>query len=179
MHRLEITGATPEELFMNSVRMLSVLLKGGAQTTELPVEPARDAPSDNGSSPKVEHDGSTPSGADQKTKGKRAAKLKVETLPNDPLPDVMTGKTIDHDDTEIGGKPAPELTLDGDVRPMLRAIQKSCTERGKTMPECVEYIMKLYGPFGVQKADQLKPAQFAEFMEAAEGYIGALMMVDR
>lgn len=168
MHRLEITGATPEELFMNSVRMLSVLLKGGAQTTTAPAEPEQVA-AEPEKQPETEMRGAPT--AVHKTKDKKGAKAKPEPLPSDPLPEVMTGgTTIEHDPKEVDGKPA-ELTLDGDIRPMLRAIQKSCTERGMKMPECVEYIMKLYGPFGVQKADQLKPAQFAEFMDAAEGYL--------
>jgi hypothetical protein len=76
----------------------------------------------------------------------------------------MTGaKTIEHE--------PQKLTLDDDIRPRLRAIQKAHAERGNDMPTCVSYIQQLYGPFGIAKADQLKPEQFAEFMEASEGYL--------
>jgi hypothetical protein len=163
MHKLEITGATPEDLFMNAIRMLSVLLKGGAVT--VPAEPAKDALA-GGVAGSVAHEaeaGSNPDGADQapKTRAKRGTKNTEPKILNDDISDV--GKTIEHE--------PQKLTLDGDIRPRLREIQKACQERGLDMKASVAYILKLYGPFGVQKADQLKEAQFAEFMEASEAYL--------
>lgn len=187
MHKLEITGATPEDLYMNSVRMLSMLLKGGATT--MPAEPAKDAPPVESAGaecqPQVAAEGASPSGADQtaegvdfvamaaKSKAKRG-KAKAAEVPNDPLPDRTGAKTIEHEDafeTAKGAAAATTLTLDDDIRPRLRAIQTVCTRRGMLMPECVALIQKIYGPFGIARADQLKPESFVEFMEASEPYL--------
>ena len=143
MQRLEITGATPDELYFNCIKMLSILLQGSstpgpavqAETAAVAAAPFEQEviPPKKRGRPKVE---------------------KVE-LPNDPLPEAM----------------APELTLDGDIRPMCQAIQAACIKRGMKMPECVEYIQKLYAPFGIGHVKELDPAHFVEFMEAAEAYL--------
>lgn len=179
MHKLEITGTTPEDLYMNAVRMLSVLLKGGATT--LPAEPANDASAGGiaSSAEPVAESGSNPGDADQEVivpaKSKRGRSAKTTETKDVPLNDDISdvggpAKTIEHE--------PQNLTLDGDIRPRLRAIQKAHAERidpktGKphTMEVCVAYLLKLYGPFGIQKADQLKPESFAEFMEASEAYL--------
>lgn len=178
MHRLEITGETPEALYFNSVKMLSLLLRGaGTSVAEENIpSSANDRPVE------LRNDGSTPSEGATTTeqevippaKTTKRGKAKVadkDAMPDDPLPDVMTGGvTIEHDAKEVDGKP-PVLTLDGDIRPRLRAIQAAHSARGHDMKSVVAYIMKLYGPFGITKGDQLKPEQFAEFMEASEGYL--------
>lgn len=167
MHRLEITGETPESLYLNVVKTLSVFLRGAQPIA--PVEAGDDAaPASVAGSEDIADEGSKPSAAGQSEpeiippeKTKHAARGSKNTEPkvlNDEIPDLT-------------GAVAKELTLDGDIRPRLMAIQKACTARGMTMPECVAYIQKLYGPFGVAKAPQLKPEQFAEFMEASEAYL--------
>lgn len=158
MHTLEITGETPEALYFNVVKTLSLFLRGPQVADSTPPAVAEpDAhPQAAGETPVVEVIA---------PKTRRNAKVKpAETeLPKDDISDVAAGKTIQHD--------PQTLTLDGDIRPRLRAIQKACTERGLDMPATIQYIQKLYGPFGIAKAEQLKPEQFAEFMEASDGYL--------
>lgn len=162
MHELKITGETPEALYMNVVNTLAMFLRGPAQTT--PVEPGKDAAAAGADTEQSGKEGSSPSATDQPPpKAKRGKKAdaepaKVETL-NDPLPASMTDE------------PAKELTLAGDIIPRLMAIQAAHTKRGNDMPTCVKFIQKLYGPFGIANAKNLKPEQFAEFMEASEAYL--------
>lgn len=169
MHRLEITGATPEDLYMNAVRMLSVLLKGGASPAEaMPV---------NVETPHEEiTTGTTKAltvlGTDEH--GTAVAETIVVPKKRGPKSKLEQVKEVLNDDiSDVGGKPVEkkELTLDGDIRPRLQAIQAACTKRGMTMPQCVAYIQKLYGPFGIANAKQLKPEQFEEFLEASEAYL--------
>lgn len=170
MHTLNITGATPEELYLNVVKTLSIFLRGPGQAAPdaLPAEPATAAVSDE----KVERTSETAAASSSETtvlppktrKNAKADKAKVEPMPSDDISDVGgAGKTIEHE--------PKVLTLDGDIRPRLQAIQKAHTERGNDMPACVAYIQKLYGPFNIANAKQLKPEQFAEFMEASEAYL--------
>lgn len=166
MHKLEITGTTPEDLFMNAVRMLSVLLKGGAQTTAAPVEHEVE-PATAGDGHHYGEKRSEPKEDEKITvlppeKPKRGTRAKAaDKLVPDEIPDLTGGKTIEH----------KALSLDDDIRPRLRAIQKAHTERGHDMATCVAFIQQLYGPFGIAKAEQLKPDQFSEFMEASVGYL--------
>lgn len=188
MQRLEITGETPEALYFNVVKTLSIFLRGAPQTA--PVESVVDHinPNRPGTSQptgaiadtqppegQVFTTSSTAETAPVKEKrkaspGKMTQKAAQAGL-NDDISDVGgAAKTIEHDKNEVAGK-KPELTLDGDIRPRLQAIQKAHTERGHDMPAVVAYIQKLYGPFGIAKIPQLKPEQFEEFMEASEGYL--------
>lgn len=158
MHRLEITGETPDALYMNVISTLALFLRGSQPATgNAPsiAEPANPPPVP------VEEavDGAAAEQAAEPAPKKRGRPAKVEAKSetmDEPLPDLT------------GAKP---LTLDGDIRPMLRAIQKAHSERGNDMPACVAYIQKLYGPFGIAKADQLKPESFVEFMDAAKAYL--------
>jgi hypothetical protein len=168
--RLEITGTTPDELYFNTVKMLSLLLKGGA--TPAPAEPADDAPSAPATPippVQVAELPATADGASNDPAPKRRGRPKVEKAEsaksaelNDPLPDLAAK-------TEVSVP--KELTLDGDIRPRLREILTAHQERGHTMEVSIAYIQKLYGPFGIAKAEQLKPEQYAEFFEASESYL--------
>lgn len=161
MHTLNITGNTPEELYFNVVKTLSIFLRGAPQVA--PAEPAKDATPPvaetvlSGQSEGCVVD--APS-ADV-TPPKTHKNAKTKPMPNDDISDV--GKTIEHE--------PKVLTIDGDIRPRLQAIQKACTEKGWDMPKCVSYVQHLYGPFGIANAKQLKPEQFAEFIEASDGYL--------
>lgn len=155
MHTLNITGNTPEELYFNVVKTLSIFLRG-TSTVETAAavtasEPPRSEPLDDEKTTVLP----------PKTRRNAKAKPADTELPKDDISDV--GKTIGHEPQNI--------TLDADIRPRLRAIQKACTDRGMDMPTTITYIQKLYGPFGIAKAEQLKPEQFAEFMEASDGYL--------
>lgn len=148
MHRLEITGETPDALYMNVISTLSLFLRGPQPVADEPAPPPVHQPD--------------PAAIDEtpptKKRGRPAkVEAKVETL-DEPLPDLT-------------GEPAKPLTLDGDIRPMLRAIQKEHSARGHDMSACVAWIQRLYSPFGIAKADQLKPEHFAEFMDAAQAYL--------
>lgn len=168
MQRLEITGETPEALYLNVIQTLSLFLRGPQQT--MPVDPAKDAASATVAEPDIPGVGSNPAAAGQEVippkTSKRGAKAKVDKLPDDDISDVgghPAGKTIEHE--------PQKLTLDGDIRPRLRAIQKACTDRHLDMAATVAYVQKLYGPFGIAKAEQLKPEQFAEFLEMSDAYL--------
>lgn len=168
MHTLKITGETPEALYMNVVNTLSMFLRG-PQTTAAPQEAGAIADTQPPEGQKFTTSSTAETAPVTKTRKNAKADKTVEKLPNDPLPDVMT---IDHDATELGGKPAAkELTLAGDIIPRLQAIQVACTKRGLSMPDCVSYIQKLYGPFGIANAKQLKIEQFEEFLEASDAYL--------
>jgi hypothetical protein len=183
MHKLEITGDTPEALYFNVVKTLSIFLQGAAQagqqvgappatqTTIVSItEPTERSISAGGAAQDVV----APKKLTKKEQAKLDAEAAAKPMPNDALPEVMTGKTIDADDFRRmpdSEQEAPPLTLDGDIRPRLQAIQAAHTQRGHDMPACVSYIQKLYGPFGIANAKQLKPEQFAEFMEASEAYL--------
>lgn len=158
MQRLEITGDTPEEFYFNVINTLSLILRGSQAP---PVEPAAEAsvveePSVEKPEPEI-----IPPAPKKRGRPAKAAET-VEHVKSDELND---------DVPDLGGAPAKELTLDGDIKPRLQEISAACTQRGMTMPATVAYIQKLYGPFGIAKAPQLQPEQFAEFMEASEAYL--------
>lgn len=161
MQRLEITGNTPEELYFNCIKTLSMLLQGSATVT--PTSQSEAASTEEAVSVATPETATGPSVdaapldgeiIPPKKRGRQKAD-KIE-LPSDPLPESMS---------------APELTLDGDIRPMCQAIQAACIKRGMKMPECVEYIQKLYAPFGIGHVKELDPKHFVEFMDAAEAYL--------
>ena len=165
MQRLEITGNTPEELYFNVVKTLSIFL--GGKTT--PVSPPQETAAAS-SSPELNVAATTAPLESSHTvvgKLKRGSKKTEAKVLNDEIPDLGTvaGTYKALDDT------APPLTLDGDIRPRLRAIQVACTARKLDMPATISYIQKLYGPFGIAKAEQLKPGQYVEFLEASEAYL--------
>ena len=172
MHTLKITGETPEALYFNVVKTLSVFLQGATAPVPSPqVDTASEAAVSRTSDADVVP--RTEAKEDEKTtvlpKPRKNAKAAPEKLPSDPLPDVMT---IEHDAGEVDGKHAgKELTLAGDIIPRLQAIQAACTKRGLSMPDCVAYIQKLYGPFGIANAKHLKAEQFEEFLEASDAYL--------
>ncbi|MEY9506949.1 hypothetical protein ABIE87_006507 [Bradyrhizobium diazoefficiens] len=162
MHRLEITGNTPEELYFNCIKTLSIMLKG-AGTQPMPAN-----------EPVVET-----AVIVEETAVEQPAPVAEETAPiaevippkkRGPKPRVKT-EALNDDISDLGGAPKKELTLDGDIKPRLQAISAACTKRGMSMPDTVAYIQKLYAPFGIAKAPQLKPEQFEEFMEASEAYL--------
>lgn len=166
MHELKITGDTPEALYMNVVNTLAMFLRGPAQTTP----PVEDEQAKSELDPVREqiHNYKPGDIADiapvKPKRGKKA--VDTDTPLNDPLPDVLAGpKTIEHDATE-----KPALTA-ADITARLQAIQAADVKRGLTMPECVSHILKLYGPFGITNAKQLKPESYAEFLEASEAYL--------
>lgn len=179
MQRLEITGNTPEELYFNCIKMLSIMLKGAGSTAtpteeiNLPANEANDLganstseeitslePSEPVTDPAPEQEVIPPAPK------KRGPKPKpVETVEH------VKSDELDEPVPDLGGAPAKELTLDGDIKPRLQAIAAACTKRGMSMPDTVAYCQKLYGPFGIAKAPQLKTEQFAEFMEASEAYL--------
>lgn len=173
MQRLEITGETPEALYINVINTLSLFLRGPQTTAAAPVEPLSSAAAARDSSevvPAQTVDPEPAAGGTSAPKPKRGARAKVDkTELNDDISDVGTAKTIEHDANEVVG--AKTYTLDGDIKPRLQAIQKAHAERGNDMPACVAYLLKLYGPFGIKHCKELKPEQFAEFMEASEGYL--------
>jgi hypothetical protein len=171
MHRLEITGNTPEELYFNCIKTLSIMLKGAGSTATPVNEPVQDAPSATEEDQRIVEVQRNPAdGADKS--------VEQEIIPpapkkRGPKPKAKT-EELNDDVPDLGGAPAEtkkELTLDGDIKPRLQAISAACTKRGLSMPETVAYIKRLYGPFGIAKAPQLKPEQFAEFMEASEAYL--------
>jgi hypothetical protein len=175
MQRLEITGETPEALYFNVVKTLSIFLRGAPGTpaaSEAAVVRTSDAAT-SAETVKPNHDENDVQlepgkGVDfvalaAKSKAKKGAKPKVEKLVEDEIGDLGVGKTIEHE--------PKVLTLDGDIRPRLQAIQKAHTERGHDMPAVVAYIQQLYGPFGIAKIPQLRPEQFEDFMDASEGYL--------
>lgn len=43
--------------------------------------------------------------------------------------------------------------------------------RGNDMAACVAYVRKLFAPFNVKLAADLKPPQFADFMKASQAYL--------
>lgn len=160
MQRLEITGETTEELLINAVNMLSLLVRGAQQSTA----PAEQENVVAARSELLDDEKTTVLPPKANKLGKQAGKkAKVEPLPND---DISIGKTIEHDANE-----KPSLTLDGDIRPRLREIQQACVKRGLEMPAVIAYIQKLYEPFGIAKAEQLKPDQFEEFLEMSDAYL--------
>ena len=154
MHELKITGETPEALYLNAVNMLAIFLRGA--TTPVPsAQVVGEAPSEaavSRTSDAVQPEPEVIPPAPKARKGKKDTEPKVL---NDEMPD-------------LGAK---ALTLDGDIRPRLRAIQQACTKRNMDMAETIAYIQKLYGPFGIAKAEQLKPEQFAEFMDLSDAYL--------
>jgi hypothetical protein len=165
MHRLEITGNTPEELYFNCIKTLSIMLKGAGtqpmpanepvvETAVIVEETAVEQPA-----PVAEETAPIAEVIPPKKRGPKP-RVKTDDL-NDPVPD-------------LGGAPADtkkELTLDGDIKPQLQAISAACTKRGMSMPDTVAYIQKLYAPFGIAKAPQLRPEQYEEFLEASESYL--------
>jgi hypothetical protein len=165
MHRLEITGNTPEELYFNCIKTLSIMLKGSTAMAE-PVAEAQVVENivvaETSAETVVEQviaEEAPPAG------NKRGRRPKAEKAADADLNDAVP---------DLGGapaEPAKELTLDGDIKPRLQAIAAACTKRGMSMPATVAYCQKLYAPFGIAKAPQLKPEQFEEFMEASEGYL--------
>jgi len=164
MHRLEITGETPEALYFNVVKTLSIFAQVPA-----PAPQETDASSSNGLGNQVQPDNAGWSPVDAevdfvalaaKSKAKKGKKIVEPGILNDEIGDLGV-KTIEH----------KALTLDDDIRPRLRAIQQAATKRGLDMPATISYIQKLYGPFGIAKAEQLKPEQFAEFMEMSDDYL--------
>lgn len=182
MHELKITGETPDQLYFNVINTLSLFLRGPAQTTTAPVSsseeitlPAsetKDLAAETASE-EITLRGATqadakadkivePDGTVVKERTGKKTKAKVEKMPVDEVGDLGV-KTIENE--------PKVLTLDGDIRPRLQAIQAACTRRGLDMASCVSYIQKLYGPFGIANAKQLRPEQFSEFMEASDGYL--------
>jgi hypothetical protein len=169
MHRLEITGSTPEELYFNCIKTLSIMLKGaGTQPTSADM-----AVGEAATVVTVEDSGEV---VVEKVDVRSVEQATQEIIPprkRGPKPKAKT-EELNDDISDLGGKPvetAKELTLDGDIKPRLQAISAACTKRGMSMPETVAYIQKLYGPFGIAKAPQLKPEQFEEFMEASDAYL--------
>jgi hypothetical protein len=160
MHRLEITGETPEALYVNVVNTLAMFLRGPSAPVSAAqaVDTSEAAVSRTSDVATPEQEVLPPVKA---KRGKKAAEpIKVEGSLNDAIPD-LTG----------GAEPAKELTLADDIIPRLIAIQAAHTKRGNDMPTVVKYIQKLYGPFGIANAKNLKPEQFAEFLEASEAYL--------
>lgn len=164
MHSLNITGDTPEALYLNVVKTLSLFLRG-PQTTAAVTTADVDAARPEAARSEVREDEKT---TVLPKSSRKNAKAKASDVPSDDIPDLAGGKIIEHDANE--GK-AKELTLADDIIPRLQAIQKACTARGMSMPACVAFIQKLYGPFGIANAKQLKPEQFEEFLEASEAYL--------
>ena len=153
MHELKITGETPDALYFNVIATLSLFLRGATTPVPSPqvAEPASEAAVSR-TSDAVQPEPEVIPPAPKARKGKKDTEPKVL---NDEMPD-------------LGAK---ALTLDGDIRPRLRAIQQACTKRNMDMAETIAYIQKLYGPFGIAKAEQLKPEQFAEFMDLSDAYL--------
>ena len=179
MHTLNITGETPEALYFNVMKTLSLFLQGATAPVSSPQANTASEVGVSRSASDADVAARSEPNEDEKTtvlspKARKNAKAdKVEKLPSDPLPDSMSGaNTIEHDPKEVDGKPAAkELTLAGDIIPRLQAIQAACTKRGMSMPDCVAFIQKLYGPFGIANAKQLKSEQFEEFLEASDAYL--------
>ena len=160
MHELKITGETPEALYMNVVNTLAMFLRGPAQTTPAPEAAVLRTSDAAPSEPEV-----IPPVKAKRGKKAEAAPVTIEGNLNDELPASMSeAKTIEHE-------PAKELTLADDIRPRLMAIQAACTKRGWEMAKCVSYIQKLYGPFNISNAKELKEEHFQEFLEASEAYL--------
>lgn len=158
MQRLEITGSTPEEFYFNVINTLSLILRGPQTAAVAPVEPVAEAVAIEDTVVEQSEQEVAPPVKKRGRPAKAAEPAKSDEL-DDPVPDLG------------GGAPAKELTLDGDIKPRLQAIAAACTKRGMSMPGTVAYCQKLYAPFGIAKAPQLKPEQFEEFMEASEAYL--------
>jgi hypothetical protein len=171
MHRLEITGETPEALYLNVVNTLAMFLRGpsapvsaaqAVDASEVSVSRTSDvAPPEQEVLPPVKGRRRSTKAAGVPDLGAELGMKPLEEKLNDAIPDLTGGAE----------KLAKELTLADDIIPRLMAIQAAHTKRGNDMPTVVKYIQKLYGPFGIANAKNLKPEQFAEFLEASEAYL--------
>jgi uncharacterized Zn finger protein (UPF0148 family) len=180
MQRLEITGNTPEELYFNCIKTLSIMLKGAGTTAE-PVEPVAETVATTQCAECGQPQFETTSGVtcNNGHGGADAKVVEQEIIPPATKKRGRPAKTaepvksdeLNDEIPDLGGEPKKELTLDGDIKPRLQAIAAACTKRGMSMPETVAYCQKLYAPFGIAKAPQLKPEQYEEFLEASEAYL--------
>lgn len=193
MLKIEITGNTSDELYANAVTMLYMVTRGGqaiaaereqaqrnvdiAKTTEL-------APQQETAAEVVAEPLANPKAADPQEKKTRAKKDK-------PVVDVTPTVVEDADPLGLGAVTAqPALTAE-DMRQRVKdiiaadskrfyaaieaddvlsgdALQKA---RDEVLPQCIAYIRKLFAPFGVQLAADVKPEDFAKFLEISQAYL--------
>lgn len=170
MLKIEITGNTSDELYANAVTMLYMVTRGGQA---IAVE--REAAAKNAALAEA-----------MSITGKGEAAPEVEPLENpkasDPLPaEKKTRKPKaapvieDKDPFGLGletAEPAPaELTL-GDIRKRVQDIIAAHSEQRKVpMDECIAYVRKLFAPFGIKMAADLKPEQWTAFYAASQAYL--------
>lgn len=193
MIELNIKGKDVQELYVNGVNMLLLLTRGGQDMFQRPATTASAVPvaesSPQTESPKDEQpDAETVVTAEPnppviepappKTRKPRTPKepVTIEATANPQLDivDAVNAK-VDEDPFAIGEptKPAaeaPKLTLD-DMRQRVKDIITKHTERQNAMPVCIAYVRKLFEPFGIKLAAELKPEQFDEFWRVSATYL--------
>jgi hypothetical protein len=181
MLELNIKGSDVGELYTNAMNMFVLLTKGGtAVFTPAPpadVTPPAEPPARTAEAVAVPE--ANPTAVDAlddkpKRRGRPPKPAPVIEATADPVPETPA------DDDPLGlsdVKPATveeapaELTLD-DMRDRVKAIIKAHNEdRGHGMPDCIAYVRKLFAPFGVKLAAELKPDQFAEFWSESQKYL--------
>lgn len=199
MITLNIEGANVEALYLDAVKTLSLLVRGGQQfnagapqpqtapepanapapplaVTEAIAEPVGDVTVMEALAP-VEKKPRKARGGKFPKAGESAA---AEDLPafldrGKPAADA----SLSDDPFELNPKTAPpaqtELT-DEVMRARVREILAAHGPegRGNTMDECVVYVRKLFLPFGVKLSVDIKPARRAEFMLVSQQYLDGI-----
>ena len=187
MIEMKITGATPQEFANNLLQATALMLNGARKTTA----PAADTPP--AEQPQVAEPLENPKSTD--ALDETPAPKKPRGRPRNPPKQVDLEEAIAAKKPELppGGDPVPDLTGKGDtpkaeapqytaddcrkaVQTLYANYEKRARDGGesdenKIFAGKVAYAKQLVYGFGVQKVPDLKPAQYAEFIAAAQPYI--------
>ena len=163
MIQLTISGDDPTKFYNEAMNALLLLAQGGNQVfkpstppvVDQPVAPVEVSAPDGGEplpNPPVAEEAPAPK--------KRGPKPRVEKII----------EAVAEPDPVLPVEKPREFTLD-DMRDRVKAIVQAHKDRGNEMPECVAYARKLFAPFGIRLAADLKPEQFDDFWAASQAYL--------
>ena len=172
MIELKITGNNVHELFTNAAQTFMLLAQGGntlfAQTAPVESPPLVPEPAP------IEAEIIPPK--PEKPKRTRAAEV-VEAKPlpegGDPIPDFLDrAKTPTLEECRARTKDIIKKFED-DTYAAMNKPRADATQEDKdaVMTKTMAFMMKVFEPFGIKKAPDLKPAQFVEYLAATAKYL--------
>lgn len=179
MIRLEITGETVEHFYSEAVRSLAMLMHGRPALTQpgpapTPVEVSISAAFSEpvAASDEVSVPPEPPKSERRKPGRPKGSPLRVSQAVEAELPSNAPVETTEHSQFIRQIEEVPEKTYTReDCRDAVRQILAAHTKRGNDMPACVEYVKKLFIPFGIKQAAEIPEDRMAEFVAAAQHYI--------
>lgn len=157
---IKISGATPQELYVNLHNIFLLVAKGGTEMFKLP--PVVTGPETTLAEAQIAPPAPKPRGRPRK----QVEIVETAASPETTDASQLTNFEILNDPVEANPVLTPECMLQ-----RAKDIVSAHEKRGHTMQEGVAYLRKLYEGFGIKRVTELSPEQYGEFYMKAKPYL--------